>query len=124
MLTEGVVVALASGSVGVILAGVAATAIHAVAPNNIPRLASVHLEANILGLAMLLSCLVGAGVSLVPAMWFARAQPITGMKQQTPGSIGRRVRKVLVIVEISTALIDSTHRPEELLSTYSGGPWV
>jgi putative ABC transport system permease protein len=105
MMTESLVIALAGGALGVMLAYAAVRALVAGAPVDLPRLDEVHLDLRALLFAFAVSVLVGLLFGLIPAWRAARAEPQdalrTGGRSTTQGRRGLRLSEVLVSTEVA-----------------------
>ena len=104
-LTEGLVLAVAGASAGMLLAWWAVPSLVAVAPRNIPRLSEVRVgwEAGVF--AGSLAVCVGITCGLAAAVMAGRSG-IASLRTAGPGnSSGRRFRQGLIVVEIALALM-------------------
>ncbi len=107
MLTEGVVLSMAGGVVGISLAYVAIRVLVRVSPLHIPRLEETRLDLPVLGFAFGISVVTGLVVSLLPA-WKATGLRLSEVLKQGPGGVlhGRDHRHAhggLVVVQIAVA---------------------
>jgi putative ABC transport system permease protein len=106
LVTESVVVSLAGGAAGVVVAAAGVRALIALAPPTLPRVDAVHFDATALAFACGVSAIVGLLVGAVPA-WYATARDLNAMlphaARQTRSSHGPR--RALVIAEITVALV-------------------
>ena len=108
LLTESVILSLASGIVGVLTA---MAALHFVQflPARIPRLAEVQVDWAVLGFALLVSLLAGLGFGLVPALQSSKAEIAVAIREGARGSgtSGKtnRLRGLLIASESALAVV-------------------
>ncbi len=108
MLTESMILSLASGVVGVLTA---MAALHFVQflPARIPRLAEVQVDWTVLGFALLVSLLAGLGFGLVPALQSSKAEIAAAIREGARGSgtSGKtnRLRGLLIASESALAVV-------------------
>jgi putative ABC transport system permease protein len=109
LLTEGILLALAGGALGLLLAAWGIPLLLALSPQNLPRINAISLNAAVLGFTLLVSILTGALFGLAPALKVARPDLIESLKEggkTSTASVGRnRLRAALVVGEIAIALI-------------------
>ncbi len=109
MLTEGLVVSLAAGVVGVLLAFWVTKGLVGLCPSDIPRIKESRVDTSVLFFALGLSVLTGVLFSLLPA-WRAAGVHLSQIMKGTsagPAAGWRRLhlRKGLVVSQIGMALI-------------------
>jgi putative ABC transport system permease protein len=109
LLAESLVLALAGGLVGVVLAAAGVRILVAMAPQDIPRLDGVSLDAAALGFA-LATCVTSAFVfGLAPAATLASGRLAgalgDGDWRSTAGARGRRARNLLASAEVALSLM-------------------
>jgi putative ABC transport system permease protein len=110
-LIESVILALAGGALGVLLAYWGLRALLAAAPIDLPRLNEVHVDARVLLFALAISLLTGLIFGALPALRSIRSAPLEALKScgrgNTEGRGGLRVRNLLVGLEVglSAALL-------------------
>lgn len=110
-LVESLILSLAGGALGVILAAWGLRALVAAAPVDLPRLNEVHLDWRVLLFAVLLSLATGLLFGILPALRSAASAPFetlkAGSRTNTEGRHGARVRNSLVSLEVglSAALL-------------------
>jgi predicted permease len=108
LLTESLLLSLAGGGLGLIVAVLGAEWLVQLASGKLPRASEVRLDGAVLSFTMVLSALTGVLFGLVPAMR-ARApslQPL--LKGASPGQGpggGRRLRSGLVVAEVALAVV-------------------
>jgi putative ABC transport system permease protein len=106
LLTESVVISLAGGSLGLLLALWATRAFVVLAPPSIPRLDEVTIDARVAVFAVALSVVTALFFGLAPARQAAEVDIATTLKGQRHGARREsRLRSALVIVEMALALI-------------------
>jgi len=105
VLTESLVIALAGGAFGLMLAYAAVRALVASAPVDLPRLDEVHLDFRALLFAFAVSVVAGLLFGLIPAWRAARSEPQDalrgGGRSATQGRGGLRVSEILVTTEVA-----------------------
>jgi predicted permease len=107
-LAEGIVLGLAGAIGGVLLAVWCLKLIVAFGPEDVPRLHDVHVDAWMLGFAIILSLVTAIVFGLVPAAEASRTDPNGALKQGPRGSTsvrGAKLREALVVAEIALALM-------------------
>src|SRR5580765_7183455 len=108
-LTESVLLAVMGTALGVAVAVGSVKALVAATPVELPRLASVGLDARMLGFAVGLALVTAIAFGVVPAMLMARGDMQRPLKESGRGGDGggarRRARSVLVVAEIGLAVM-------------------
>jgi putative ABC transport system permease protein len=109
MLTEGVIVSLTAGVVGVLLAFWVTKGLVGMCPSDIPRMRETRVDTSVLFFALGLSILTGLLFSLLPA-WKAAGVHLSQIMKGTSvgpaaGWCWRHLRKGLVVSQIGMALI-------------------
>src|SRR5262245_9003222 len=105
LLTESLLLSTLGGVAGLVVGGWALKALLALAPERLPRLGEVRLDAGALGFTLLLSLLTGILFGLAPAWQAARQDVHTTLKRgavRLPGH--RHLFGALVVVEIALTL--------------------
>jgi ABC-type antimicrobial peptide transport system permease subunit len=108
---ESIILALAGGALGVLLACWGLAALLAAAPLDLPRLNEVHIDARVLLFALAVSLFTGLIFGALPAWRSLRSVPVETLKSGgrggTEGRGGLRVRNLLVGLEVglSAALL-------------------
>jgi predicted permease len=107
LITESVLLSLAGGVVGLVLAKLGLTAVLHAVPGNLPRVENVGLNASVLLFALGISIVVGIAFSLLPAIKQANADLQVGLKEGGRGSTAghQRTQDLLAIVQIALALV-------------------
>jgi len=109
LLTESLLLAFAGGGLGLLLAFGILELLLAFAPQGIPRLNAIGIDPWALGFTLLLSGLTGVIFGLAPALQASRLDLNTTLKEggtrATGGASRHRLRSLLVIAEVSMALV-------------------
>ncbi len=106
---ETMLLALAGAGLGLGLASVALRALIAIAPPDIPRLATVGLDLRVLGVTLLVTLALGLAFGVIPAVQ-ARRVPLqealhAAGARLTGGPSRRRARASLVVAELALAVM-------------------
>lgn len=108
LLTESLILALAGGLLGLVVAVLGAEGLVRLASGKLPRADEVRLDGAVLAFTLGLSALTGVLFGLVPALRATRPslQPLLkgASPGQGPGS-GRRLRSGLVVAEVALAVV-------------------
>ena len=107
LLTESVLLALAGGILGALLADWGVRALVAAAPPTLPRLDAVHTDGRVLGFTLLVSVATGLLFGLAPAIQASRPDLTVALAEggRSGSSAGRqRFRRSLVVAQIALAL--------------------
>ena len=95
MLTESILLAVAGGALGTILAIQATAVIVHAAPPGVPRLDEAGLNGRVLAFALLLCVATGVGFGLAPAVPFLRRDVAARMRESGPtGTATRKSRRL------------------------------
>jgi predicted permease len=109
MLTESLLIAVAGGVVGLLVARWGIEALVALGPKQIPRLHMLSLDWRTFAFALTASLLTGALFGLAPALQISRVNLNESLKEGGRGSSGgsrhNRLRGLLVIAEVSLAFV-------------------
>ena len=107
LLTESILLGLAGGAAGVLLARWGLDLLLALAPSTLPRTNDIHLDASVLIFSLALSALTGVIFGIAPALLAAHTDVQEGLKQGARGSTDARgrLRGALVVVEVAFALV-------------------
>ncbi|MGB2670525.1 MAG: ABC transporter permease [Candidatus Acidiferrum sp.] len=109
LLTESMLIALAGGAVGLLLAYLGLGSLMALAPVDLPRVSDVHLDGWVFAFTFFVSLLTGVLFGLAPALDASR----TGINEALKEGAGRssaapgraRLRQLLVIGEFAISVI-------------------
>ncbi len=106
---ENLVLALAGGTVGLVLAAYGVSAFRQLAPADFPRLDELRVEPLMAVFALLISTTCGVLFGLAPALTVSRTDPGTAMKPRgTDNPVRARgfsLRNALVVIELALALL-------------------
>ena len=109
LLTESLLLSIAGGVAGLLLARLTLDAIRVLAPVTFPRMSEVSIDPVVLAFAFGISTLTALIVGLVPARRAARSAPGHGLvaatRSATSGRAGRRLRGGLVVSEMALACV-------------------
>jgi predicted permease len=109
LLVESVILALAGGVLGTLLAAWGTRALVALSPPEIPRLSEVGIDAGVLAFALGVSLLTGVLLGLVPGLHASafdlRGALGAGGRGATAGRARQALRRGLVVGEVSLALV-------------------
>ena len=110
--SEGVLLALAGGALGLGIAAVGVRGVVEFAPSGIPRLHEVHVDARMAAFALLASVFSGALAGAASAGAAMRSDLFLLLKDgglgATPGSTRSRLRDGLVVAQLAMALLLAT----------------
>src|SRR5262249_51378273 len=109
LLSESLLLALAGGILGLLLARAGVIALSSLAAQSVPRLGEVRLAAGLFFFALGLSVLSGVLFGIAPALHIARSDLNPALREGgrggTTGRSGRRIRSVLVVSEVALAVM-------------------
>jgi len=109
LMVESLLLALAGGTAGIVLAVWGLGSVAALGPTDVPRLAEAHLNAPVAVFACLVSLLTALLTGIAPALQISSVQPgqaiDTGGRGGTGSRRGTRLRDVLVTVELALSLV-------------------
>jgi predicted permease len=107
LLTESLVLAAAAGVAGVLLARAGLRLLIAFAPDNIPRLDEIGIDATVLAYATAVSLAVGVLFGIAPALGFVRAPVARVLREgRAPANRGAGgVRRALIVVQFALAIV-------------------
>lgn len=110
LLAESMLLALGGGSVGLLVAALAVKGLRQFAPDNIPRLTEIGIDARVIAFTFVTALLTGIVFGLAPALRASRADINQVLKEggRSSGSAsggGNRTRKLLVVSEIALSLL-------------------
>ena len=107
MLTESILLALAGGALGLLVAHWGTRAALGVLPAALPRAEEIGLDFRVLGFAIAVSVLTGVLFGLVPTLRTTRPELQEALKEGGRGasSARRTTQDVLVVVEMALALV-------------------
>ncbi|HVS04017.1 MAG TPA: ABC transporter permease [Thermoanaerobaculia bacterium] len=106
---EALLLALAGGSAGLLLARFLVPLVVRLAPFELPRLASVQVGPAAVAFTLLLSLVTALAAALMPAFGLARGRLEEGLREEGRGTTasraGDRLRRVLVAAEVTLSLV-------------------
>lgn len=107
LLAENLLLALAGGAVGMLVAALGVRTLVALAPAGLPRAGAIHVNGVVFGFGLLVSTLIGIGCGVIPAFQAARVDPNTNLQLASARSSSghRRYRGALVVVEVALAVV-------------------
>jgi len=107
LITESVLLSLAGGVLGLVVAKQGLPALLAAAPGSLPRVQNIAVNAPVLGFALGISALVGVLFGLLPAWKSSNTDPQTGLKEGGRGStLGHQpAQRSLVVGQIALAVV-------------------
>lgn len=109
LLTESMLVALAGGALGLLVAYLGLGSLLALAPIDLPRASDVHLDVWVFAFTFFVSLLTGILFGLAPALEASRAGINEALKEgagRSSAAPGRaRLRQVLVVGEFAISLV-------------------
>jgi putative ABC transport system permease protein len=106
-LAESLVLALAGGSLGLLLARAAVARVEWLAPAGLPRIEDVAVDARVAAFALVLCLLTATLSGLLPALRAARPSLVPSLKQgeRLAGAGRHRLHDALVVAEFAMALV-------------------
>src|SRR5216683_4787097 len=109
LLTESMLIALAGGAIGLVVANAGLGSLLAMAPRNLPRLSDIHLDGWVFAFTFLISILTGAVFGIAPALHVTKTNLSETLKEgegRASAGAGRaRLRQGLVIGEFALSLV-------------------
>ena len=107
LLTESVVLAAGGGVLGLGVAAVGVRTLVALAPEGLPRVGAIRLDATAFAFAAALTTLIGVAVGLYPALHGAARDPEISLQPGTriAGAGSHALRRWLVVAEVALALV-------------------
>ncbi|MEP7343457.1 MAG: ABC transporter permease [Acidobacteriota bacterium] len=109
LLTESLVLSLAGGVMGLLLAWWGTEVLIRLIPENVPRLSEISIDRWVFGFTLLVSAVTGIVFGLVPALQASKIELTEAMKEggraAGPGGARARLRNSLVVAEIAIAMV-------------------
>ncbi len=109
LLTESLLLSMAGGMAGILLAWAGVSFARTFGPANIPRLREVSLDMSVFAFTLALAALTGILLGLAPAISAARANLAVSLREGSPRSGGShrapKMRNALLISEVALALV-------------------
>jgi putative ABC transport system permease protein len=106
LLTEGMVIALAGGALGIVIAPSASAALIGFLPQDVSRASlTPDLDVRILLFTFVVSIATGALCGIAPALQAGKLSLMTALRDRAPNSGGVRLRRALVVGQIAFTLL-------------------
>ena len=109
LLTESLMLGIAGGALGLLVAVWGVEALIAMEPAGIPRLGDVRVDRQVIAFTMGLSLLTGLLFGVVPALHSSRSALSSTLKESGRGNLssrgGARMRAALVVAEVALAVM-------------------
>ncbi|HEX5409429.1 MAG TPA: ABC transporter permease [Gemmatimonadaceae bacterium] len=108
LLTESLVLALAGGALGVLLALMGTRALVTLSSGQLPRAAEIGLDPTVLGFAVAVSVATGVIFGLVPALRATASDLQSALREGgrgNSGARGQRMRAALVVAEVAVVVV-------------------
>jgi putative ABC transport system permease protein len=109
LLTESMLIALAGGAVGLLVAYLGLGSLLAIAPSDLPRVSDIHLDGLVFAFTFLVSLLTGVLFGLAPALEASRAGINEALKEGAGRASAARsralLRKLLIVGEFAISLV-------------------
>jgi len=108
LLTESVMLAIAGGALGLLLAWRGVDLLTRLLPGDFPRLQDINLDFKVLSFTIVVSLITGVVFGFAPAWQVSRADVHESLKENARGVIGglgNRLRGVFVVAEVAIALV-------------------
>lgn len=108
LVIEAVILSLAAGTIGVLLAYWGVEIIRILGPSDMPRLAGTHVDAHILEFTLCTSILVGIAIGIASGLSALSTSPVESLKKgpsKSSGGFRQRTRNIIVMVEIASAFL-------------------
>ena len=108
MLSESLVLAVAGGAVGLLLAYLAIDPIQKLSAGSIPRVAEIRIDSSVLLFALLVSLATGILFGLAPAWQASRSTIGSVLKEggrSSTSSSGRWMRNALLVAEVAMSIV-------------------
>lgn len=108
MLTEGAILALVGGALGLVLAYTALGPLRRLSAGTIPRVDEIAIDGGVLAFTLALSFLAGLLFALAPAWQSSRSRPSEALRDGSRSSVtsgSRRARSALVAGEVALSLV-------------------
>ena len=109
LLLVSLVLSIAGGAAGLLMAVWGLDFLLSLSPANIPRMNEIGIDPTVLGFTLAISVITSIGFGLVPALKLSRIDLNTSLKEGGRGAMvgagTRRYRNALVIVEMALAIV-------------------
>ena len=107
-MTEAVLLAVAGGALGLIVAHFGTAIVVNFLGSSLPRLGEITLDSTVLAFTFTIAVLTGIAAGFAPAWKFANANPHDALKQggrSGSAAAGKHTRNALVLVEVALSLV-------------------
>ena len=108
LLTESLILALAGGLLGVIIAFGALPLLARLVPNSLPIAEVPSMDLRVLAFAAILATVTGIGFGVVPSLRACRSSDFAGLREGSRGGVGgrkERLRSALVMTEVAGSVV-------------------
>ena len=109
MLAESILLALAGGTAGVVLAIWGLDLLRSIGTQTVPRIAEVNLDLRVLLVTLCTAVITGIVIGLIPALASGKPELTEALKEGGRGSTSgirrNRLRNALVVAEVALALV-------------------
>ncbi|HET6852345.1 MAG TPA: ABC transporter permease [Pyrinomonadaceae bacterium] len=108
LLTESLLLAVAGGTVGLLLAIWVVSWLVSLSPDTIPRLNEIRIDMRVAGFTLLISAATGVLFGVVPALQASKTEFTDALKESgrtTAGVRKQRLRSALVVSEVALSLV-------------------
>jgi len=107
VLTEGVLMALAGGTLGLLLAHWGTNAVLAAIPGGLPRMEDIGVDGWVLVFTLAASVATGVIFALAPALQMSRLDLQSTLREGSRGSTGgqHRLRSALMVAEVGASMV-------------------
>src|SRR6185295_4332878 len=108
LLTESLLLAVAGGGVGLLLAIWAVSWLVSLSPDTIPRVNEISVDRRVAGFTLLVSVITGVLFGVVPALQASKTELTDALKESgrtTAGVRKQRLRSALVMSEVALSLV-------------------
>ena len=107
VLTEGVLMALAGGALGLLLAHWGTKAVVAAIPGGLPRMEEIGVDGWVLLFTLVASAATGVIFALAPALQMSRLDLQSTLREGSRGSTGgqHRLRSALMVAEVGASMV-------------------
>ncbi|HEU5219993.1 MAG TPA: ABC transporter permease, partial [Gemmatimonadales bacterium] len=105
LLTETILLSLASGVAGALLGRWALRGLLAVAPAGLPRRGEIGIDLMVLAVTLGVALLVGIGMAVAPVFHSLRSDISSVLREKTPSRAGKRLRHMLVLAQLALSMV-------------------
>jgi len=107
LLTESVVLSVAGGAAGLLVAAWGCRLVVAAVPGGLPRMENIAIDGWVLAFTLIVSLLTGVAFGLAPALQSPITEVHLALQEGSRGSTAGpdRLRRLLVVAEVSAALV-------------------